>query len=217
MRRFLLTLTVFGVCAWSQPGQQQAPFFPQTLVDWAQPILVIVTAVTLGVLWMYTKETVRLREATERQVTVSHDLLREAQVQNEASIRPILQMVASMTHPTFNSTSISYTLRNLGTGPAFNIAVNSVPVPLGVYLFRQPDTLATMEGTDDFHPLMQGQMVEWGDFLWEAQGGERRRPVNIRVQYQNAAGRAYFSHHVIALETGNSAPVTTLLESGPQK
>lgn len=175
------------------------------------------------------EETVKLRQATQDQASVSNellkatqaqakastDLLAETQAQSAASIRPILQMVSSVRRTTLVTDEITYQVRNLGVGPAFNISIEAVRFPKAVYLFQNPDTLGTGE-SGDVLPVRSAEeqdrakRVGWYDFFIE---GDNHEPFNIVVRYQNAEGRAYFTHHVITFEDG---PVTQLLESGPQ-
>lgn len=227
MRRFLLILTALSIAAWSQPALQQALLMPpsslpQTLVDWAQVVLVIVTVATLIVLCIYTKATVDLRKATRDQVDVSNRLLREAQAQNEASIRPILQLVATVTDETNTTITTEFQLRNLGSGPGFNVTIEPVRCTHSVYLFRHPDTLAP-DDTASVDPLRTATSAsltptEWNALFNDTQvGSSSDRPVNITIRYQNAAGKAYFTHHVITIEKDNPVPIIRLLESGPQK
>ena len=68
MRRFFLTLTFLSLSAWSQPAPAmplQPHFLPQTLVDWAQVSLVVLTALTLAVLCKYTSETIKAVKAAQ--------------------------------------------------------------------------------------------------------------------------------------------------------
>jgi hypothetical protein len=204
----------------------------------------IAVVLTLGVLIWYTIETYKLRKAAQAQSSESAKLLGEAQRQNEtslklleetqrqnetalhllketreqstASIRPILQMVASVRPKLPVQDQITYQVRNLGVGPAFNIAIEAVRFPKAVYLFQNPDTLGTGE-SGNVLPVRSAEeqdgakTVGWYDFFIE---GDRHQPYKVVLRYQNAEGKAYFTHHVITFQDG---PVTQLLESGPQK
>jgi hypothetical protein len=198
--------------------------WPQSVVEWAQVALVFLTAATLVVLWIYTRETVRLRQATEKQVDVSHFLLKAAQEQNEASIRPILQIVCTVENNSLSTFTTCCQLRNLGTGPAFNIAIDSVQWSKITYLFRNLDTLGTNEETErmeEFCPLRSahsatGEPVAWDVFFGDALKLPSRTATNLTIHYQNATGRAYFSHEVITFEKDSAVPNIRLLDSGPQ-
>lgn len=70
MRRSFLILAVLSISAFSQPAPLpampvQPHFLPQTLVDWAQVSLVILTAFTLAVLCKYTSETIKAVKAAK--------------------------------------------------------------------------------------------------------------------------------------------------------
>jgi hypothetical protein len=204
----------------------------------------IAVVLTLVVLIWYTIETYKLRKAaqvqtsetaklfveaqrqnetslqllkeTQRQNETALQMLGETQVQSAASIRPSLQMVSSVRRTTLVTEEITYQVRNLGVGPAFNISIEAVRFPKAVYLFHNPDTLGTGE-SGDVLPVRSAEeqdrakKVGWYDFFIE---GDNNKPFNVVVRYQNAEGKAYFTHHVITFEDG---PVTQLLESGPQK
>ena len=88
----------------------------------AVTILTLITAVAL--IW-YTIETSGLRRATQK-------LLREAQIQNEHSIQPIVMLEPANDHileKGANMPAVQTVIRNLGSGAAFNISVEPLRGP----------------------------------------------------------------------------------------
>jgi hypothetical protein len=89
----------------------------------AVTILTLITAVAL--IW-YTIETSALRRATQK-------LLKEAQIQNEHSIRPIVMLEPAndlrILEKGANMPAVQTVVRNLGSGAAFNISVEPLRGP----------------------------------------------------------------------------------------
>jgi hypothetical protein len=100
-------------------------------------VQIIIVLLTLGVLMWYTIETYRLRKVAQDQTTetakllrearrqneVSDNLLREAQLQNEVSVMPILAVAIE---PVPGGDSVRVVLRNVGSGPAFNLLIDRI-------------------------------------------------------------------------------------------
>lgn len=99
----------------------------------ASIVTTAVTAATLIVLIWYTVETQRLR--------------REAQRQNENSIMPIV-MFQSVSVRGQHLTVSRPVIRNLGSGPAFNVSVDPMTLAGKTVTFEHPRTLAP--GQEEF-------------------------------------------------------------------
>src|SRR5260370_39247063 len=93
----------------------------------ASIVTTAVTTATLIVLIWYTVETQRLR--------------REAQRQNENSTMPIV-MFQSVYVRGQNITVSRPVIRNLGSGPAFNVSVSPITLSGRTVTFEHPRTLA---------------------------------------------------------------------------
>ena len=78
----------------------------QALQPYAELSLTVLTLLMLGVLVWYTIETARLRRA--------------AQKQNSISLLPIVELSIDACANTFK-------IRNIGRGPAFNVAIQHLP------------------------------------------------------------------------------------------
>ena len=66
-------------------------------------------------------------------------------------------------------------------------------------------------------PSALAEPVEWNVFYADAFEHFSDKTVNLTIHYQNAAGRAYFSHGVLTFEKGSAVPKVRLLDSGPQR
>jgi len=210
MRRFFLTLTTISFSGWSQSAQPtlavQQHFLPRSLVDWAQVALVVLTAVTLVVLCKYTKETVRLRQATRDQVNISNQLLREAQIQNEAAEKPTLLFGLSSTdfHLGKPLELLEPTIRNIGSGPAFNVVVEPMKGDGVEVQFRLPN-VPYLEGKQQL-PLkpfitQDGQangMSSWLSLLADLiRRNNFPADMIVAVQFESISSKTYRSRNRI--------------------
>jgi hypothetical protein len=99
-------------------------------------ISISVGLVTLGALIWYTVETRNLRKVAQSQLTTSQLQLTESHRQTEFSNRPIL--VITLASEGTNTLRDLLVMRNIGTAPAFNIAV-SLPFGAPIVVIRPPD------------------------------------------------------------------------------
>ena len=104
---------------------------------------------------VYTVETANLRQVAERQVAVAQQQVREAQIQNETAVRPILCFdIGEQIQEDWGDTPAgedsqtvkdAFVLRNLGLGPAFNIETtcdsDDVSLDLGPTILGQGQTV----------------------------------------------------------------------------
>jgi hypothetical protein len=107
-----------------------------THADYIAVVNVVVLFLTLIALVCYTLETSKLRKATEEQTKKSgllldaakeqnetaQKLLAQAQRQNELAIMPMLTLYRDLTGKTEE-----IILRNVGSGPAFNVRIEVIP------------------------------------------------------------------------------------------
>jgi hypothetical protein len=107
-----------------------------THADYISVVNVVVLFLTLIALVCYTVETSKLRKATEEQTKKSgllldaakeqnetaQNLLTQAQRQNELAIMPMLTLYRDLT-----GKAEEIVLRNVGSGPAFNVRIEVIP------------------------------------------------------------------------------------------
>ena len=172
----------------------------QALQTYASISLTVLTVATLGVLILYTVETSRLRRAAQAQSVETASLLKEAQVQNETALRPIvaLNIEHTLIGDDLHASSDTRTLhlRNMGKGPAFNVTLTPLNGDHDVaYAFHHPDLLAEGETVlvhvgeynDAGNPLMTWQSVEEVIFG----SGAISLPQMLTINYRSATGKAY--------------------------
>ena len=138
---------------------------------------------------MYTFETSKLRQVAQQQVAVAQQQVREAQIQNETAIKPILSFdvaerkqveginVETLEEHTW-TVDDAFVLRNLGLGPAFNIETRcdsddvqldirptilgqGQTVPVGVVVFPETPEQMTLAAVSRILPVFQkGRLPE---------------------------------------------------------
>ena len=218
----------------------QSHFWPQTLVEWAQLALVLLTGLTLVYLIKYTQETSQLRIAARDQVEVSNQLLRaaqdqnsvnqrllqEAQVQNETALRPILAFALqeTLTHDETGraiAEGRKLHLKNLGNGPALNVTVEYLEGDGETrFVFHHPDTLARGEDSvvyiGDFVSKGKPLMIPW-DALEEVVFGAKAIPLPqmLTIQYRSAAGKLYETVQRLDLTAANTTLTLEFDRCGP--
>jgi hypothetical protein len=110
-------------------------YWPPSVSDVLQFLLVIATGLTVYWLWRYTKETEKLRIATRDQVNVSNllfektklqvdtelQLLKETQLQTEHSMMPVVVLTTGVDHDANNTNK--FVVKNMGTGVALNARI----------------------------------------------------------------------------------------------
>ncbi len=98
----------------------------QAALAYCSIAVTILTLITAAALIWYTIETSGLRRATQK-------LLKEAQIQNEHSIRPIVMLEPAndlhILEKGANMPAVQTVIRNLGSGAAFNISVEPLRGP----------------------------------------------------------------------------------------
>lgn len=106
-------------------AQQKGPW------DYASTVAVVLTLLVL--IW-YTYETYQLRRTAQEQTTKMAGLLREAHRQNEVLVMPILAILVASPEELYSSEVVygsanpKLVLRNVGTGPAFNVSIDKYAV-----------------------------------------------------------------------------------------
>jgi uncharacterized membrane protein len=155
----------------------------------ATALAAVAGILTFGVLVVYTIETHNLRTVAQRQAEVAQQQVKEAQIQNETAIRPILgfdvserQQVAwtdwETSKETTQTVNDAFVMRNLGSGPAFNIQTECDPddirldvgstilgqgqtVPVGVVVFPETPEQRTFDAVFRILPVYQnGKLPE---------------------------------------------------------
>jgi hypothetical protein len=86
-------------------------------------ISTVAVVLTLIVIIWYTIETSRLRKAAQDQTKETGKLLTEAQKQNEVAVMPCLAI--SPARPSSADGQCTLVLKNVGTGPAFNVSIHA--------------------------------------------------------------------------------------------
>jgi len=138
---------------------------------------------------VYTVETSKLRQVAQRQVTVAQQQVKEAQIQNETAIRPILGFDVAerklvqwinveTSEEVSEKVSDAFVMRNLGLGPAFNIRIRcdcddveldigttilgqGQAVPVGVVVFSETPDQRTLASVSRMLPIFQsGKLAE---------------------------------------------------------
>jgi hypothetical protein len=127
----------------------------QVTLAYCSIAVTILTLITAAALIWYTIETFRLRRATQK-------LLKEAQIQNEHSIRPIVMLEPAndlhILEKGANMPAVQIVIRNLGLGAAFNVDVEPlsgrsttirfVPTMALAAGQREPVSLVYTEGSE---------------------------------------------------------------------
>jgi len=155
----------------------------------ATAIAAVAGLLAFVVLILYTVETYNLRRVAQQQVEVAQQQVREAQIQNETAIKPILsfdvaerKQVAGVDLETLEETlwtvNDAFVVRNLGSGPAFNIEtrcdsddvqLDLVPtilgqgqtVPVGIRVFAETPEQKTFAAVSRIRPLFErGKLPE---------------------------------------------------------
>lgn len=138
---------------------------------------------------VYTVETSKLRQVAQQQVAVAQRQVKEAQIQNETAIKPILSLDVSerqqvewinveTSRETVQTVTDAFVMRNLGLGPAFNIRTRCDPddieldigptilgqgqtVPVGITVFAETPEQMTLTAVHRIRPLYQkGKLPE---------------------------------------------------------
>jgi hypothetical protein len=81
---------------------------------WVQAAILFLTMI---IVWIYTRETKRLREAAQGQVKESQNQAKEAQRQTELQLRPFV---------IFEATRDELRVKNIGNGTALNVRVRDI-------------------------------------------------------------------------------------------
>jgi uncharacterized membrane protein len=138
---------------------------------------------------VYTVETAKLRQVAQQQMAVAQEQVREAQIQNETAVRPILGFDVAerklvqwinveTTEEMAEKVSDAFVMRNLGLGPAFNIRTKcdcddvqldvtptilgqGQTVPVGVVAFSETPEQRTLASISRILPIFQnGKLPE---------------------------------------------------------
>jgi hypothetical protein len=171
----------------------QPQVWPHTFMDWAQVILVVVTAVTLAVLIKYTLETMTLRKVTQ-------DLLAESQKQSEYSLMPIVVMTTR--HETDRGNF--FVVKNTGKGPALNTRTDPIYHDRGtrsVFHHRTAIGAGEQEDAPLYMDLRPGSLRP-ADFAQILRNQPTPPVLPTKIVYQSATGSWYETSHTIKL-TGN--------------
>jgi hypothetical protein len=154
----------------------------------ASIVTTAVTTATLVVLIWYTVETQRLR--------------REAQRQNENSMMPIV-IFQSVYVKGQNITVSRPVIRNLGSGPAFNVTIDPITLLGKTMVFEHPRTLApgqeeyvAISGTreakrDSAGGYDDGKIHHTQNFLKLLKSSPGGVPTKGVIAYASAAGKKY--------------------------
>ena len=156
-----------------------------TLQEWgaiANIVTGLVTPVGFVVLIVYTVETYKLRTTAQQQLRklddttrVSQAQVREARIQNETAIMPILMLDTANQKRMAGSLDDTFVLRNLGFGPAFNVSISSdcediivdalthvgqgQAIPTGIILgFETPDQ-QTLSNVVSIQPMFRNETL----------------------------------------------------------
>ena len=110
--------------------------------DHASAVAIILTLV---VVLVYTVETYKLRRAAQAQTDETRRLLKEAKIQNERSILPVVTIEGARGIPVSegaNMPAFQTVISNLGSGPAFNISIDPLRGPGAAIRFEHTTALA---------------------------------------------------------------------------
>ncbi len=177
--------------------------WPQGVVEWGQFALVFLTLATLGVLIWYSFETKRLRVATQ-------ELLSETRRQNQKHTMPVV----TLEYDLFNKGHGEYrkfVIRNLGSGPAFNVVIAPFQLNGATYSFRHPLSIAGNEQevvtvvavrgkvTSEIRKVadFEGLLLQHGPFLSHP----------LKIVYFGMDGNAYQTDHTLRLAADNKLQV----------
>jgi len=178
----------------------------QAIQTYASMALTVLTAITLFFLIRYTLETIRLRRSAQEQTTVTASLLKEAQRQNEQSLLPIVALGLQM-KPVDEGHLVPIEwaepqrrcrvllLRNVGNGPAFNVAIRPVAGNTSVISFCHSDHLAVGE-EEIVAPLLTREDPPFSTSGLEeiekgVRSGELALPHKILISYKSVSGSRY--------------------------
>lgn len=166
----------------------------------ASIVTTAVTTATLIVLIWYTVETQKLR--------------REAQRQNENSMMPIVAAQTGYFEPYVKSSCLA--IRNLGSGPAFNIQISSIQISGKSGVFEHSRTLAPGQveilavagirevkigpsgGYDD------GKIRSAAELLESLRSAPSTQETKANITYTNASGKKYRTTFTIDNEAHDS-------------
>ena len=155
----------------------------------ASIVIAAATTATLGVLIWYTIETYKLR--------------REAQRQNENVMKPIVALQSVSVRGQYAGTPRPI-IRNLGSGPAFNVCMEALRIAGRTATFEHPRTLAP--GQDEFviisglrETTKQGPTGNFEDgkirhtyeLLKDLKATPDIMQTNGTITYQSASGKKY--------------------------
>ena len=148
----------------------------------------IVTSVaatgTMGLLWWYCIETHRLRRATD-------ELAREARPQTGRSFMPVVMFDFEPVGPSGDAV-----VRNVGTGPAFNITMASYrgepcTLTLGSPPMLRPSDYAFVEATVDCEKRDQKAIVHSWQFRELFKTNQLPGRVQTTITYDSAYGKHF--------------------------
>ncbi len=105
---------------------------------------VVVSILTLVVLWWTLRQVVRYTAAAENYTKTAIEYTKAAQRQNNLRLVPILAIEARFIAeaPSVRPSDVELTLANLGFGPAFNVEIEPIDFGKRVVSFRIPEILA---------------------------------------------------------------------------
>jgi hypothetical protein len=188
----------------------QRSAWPQDLVGWSQLLLVVLTLATLLALICYTRETAKLRRATQDQVLVTQHLLREAQnqvkeaqTQTEYTLMPIVTLTA-------DSGAGPFAVRNHGNGPAFNVRTRPLSDDDDQRRKRFHHATAISAGGEELANLfsdLAGKGVAPADLARLLKAAGNGSEARTSIAYTSATGRWYETFHTIAPRSGGSGLV----------
>ncbi len=189
----------------------QTRYWPPSISDVLQFLLVIATGLTVYWLWRYTKETEQLRIATRDQVNVSNQLfekskqqvdaelqlLRETQLQTEHSVMP---MVVLTTGRWENNVTVFF-VENMGKGPALNTNIGQFTHDGSAkFYFGHRTAIAPGEK----HVAWYGEVgsaavASPGNMVVILKQQDALKEVPLCISYKGINGKTYRTEHTIML------------------
>lgn len=177
----------------------------QQVQAWATAAAAVAAMLTFGALIWYTKETQRLRKATEEQA--------------KNAVMPIIifGMYSEDPRPGAPLTLGTQNVRNVGCGPAFNIEISPIERAPSEVRF---DRVAVLEPKHQYaldytisESLLTGDRSEMRVYLDSViEAGQLGEEFEISISYADFAGRRYRSNHLVRHDKA-SRRVTTAFKS----
>ena len=150
---------------------------------WATIVAAIATALTFVALIWYTKETQRLRRAAERQIEIAG--------------MPVIVLRL------FSPLSLELqSIRNVGSGPAFNIEISAIQKPPFEVRFEPVPVLESKDNHSLDDTILQdggtggfSKMTVWLESVIES--GNLGPEMAVSITYTDATGKRYRSRHTV--------------------